>query len=55
MDKNTEIKFVLIKYPKFMLTVGNTSFFHKIFFICLCVILDEKNFIYIWVKLLKTG
>ncbi len=31
-----------------MLTVGTAALSHKIFFICLCVILDEKNFMYIW-------
>ena len=34
-----------------MFTVGTASLFHKFFFICLCVILDEKNFMYIYQNL----
>ncbi len=30
-----------------MVTVGTASLYHKIFFIWLSVILDEKNFMYI--------
>jgi hypothetical protein len=41
------INFVLRKYPKFMFTVGTASLSDEIFFMCPCVIYNDKNFNYI--------